>query len=70
MRNLFLSPEHINEGATTAPSKRIIRCCLGYEKPLHGSLIAIDIGLDTIPQQCEHFNQWLTRLENISGGNG
>ncbi|MEH2323961.1 MAG: hypothetical protein V7K32_10375 [Nostoc sp.] len=28
------------------------------------------IGLDTIPQQCQHFNQWLTRLENISGGNG
>ncbi|MEH2366745.1 DUF4276 family protein [Nostoc sp.] len=69
-RNLFISPEHINEGPTTAPSKRIIRCCLGYEKPLHGSLIAMDIGLDTIRQQCQHFNQWLTRLENINDGNG
>lgn len=61
----FPSPEHINDDPVTAPSKRIIRCCDGYEKPLHGSLIAIDIGLDIIRQQCQHFNQWLLRLENI-----
>ncbi|MEH1826497.1 MAG: DUF4276 family protein [Nostoc sp.] len=33
-------------------------------------MIAMDIGLDTIRQQCQHFNQWLTRLEKISGSNG
>ncbi|MEO1765387.1 MAG: DUF4276 family protein, partial [Cyanobacteria bacterium J06629_18] len=60
------SPEHINDSPVTAPSKRILACCSGYEKPLHGSLIAIDIGLDTIRKQCRHFNQWLTRLENIN----
>ncbi|RUT01251.1 hypothetical protein DSM106972_068020 [Dulcicalothrix desertica PCC 7102] len=65
-RNAFPSPEHINDDPATAPSKRILRCCDGYEKPLHGSLIAIDIGLDTIRQQCQHFNQWLRRLENLS----
>jgi hypothetical protein len=64
-RDVVPSPEYINDGATTAPSKRILRCCPGYEKPLHGSLIAIDIGLDTIRQQCQHFNQWLTCLERI-----
>lgn len=64
-REAFTSPEHINDDPVTAPSKRILRCCDGYEKPLHGSLIAIDIGLDTIRQQCQHFNQWLLRLENI-----
>lgn len=64
-REVFPSPEHINDGATTAPSKRILKCCPGYEKPLHGSLIAIDIGLDTIRQQCQHFDEWLTRLEAI-----
>lgn len=64
-RNAFISPEHINDSPITAPSKRIIACCGGYEKPLHGCLIAIDIGLDVIRQQCQHFNQWLTQLENI-----
>ncbi|WP_460206260.1 hypothetical protein [Scytonema sp. NUACC21] len=27
--------------------------------------VAIDIGLDSIRQQCQHFNQWLLRLENM-----
>ncbi|MEL6165075.1 MAG: DUF4276 family protein [Cyanobacteria bacterium J06628_3] len=65
-RNAFSTPEHINDSPITAPSKRILACCSGYEKPLHGSLIAIDIGLDTIRKQCQHFNQWLTRIENIN----
>ncbi|WP_290600261.1 DUF4276 family protein [Anabaena sp. AL93] len=43
----------------------MLRCCPGYDKPLHGSLIAMDIGLDTIRKQCQHFDKWLTRLENI-----
>ncbi|MDF5724254.1 MAG: hypothetical protein PUP91_28075 [Rhizonema sp. PD37] len=33
---------------------------------MHGSVLAIDIGLDSIRQQCQHFNQWLLRLENIA----
>lgn len=65
-RNKFPSPEHINDNPLTAPSKRILRCCQEYDKPLHGSLLAIEIGLNTIRQQCLHFNQWLLRLENIS----
>ncbi len=64
-RESFPSPEHINNSPQTAPSKRIIRCCAGYDKPLHGSLIAMDIGLDIIRNQCQHFDKWLTRLENI-----
>ncbi len=65
-RNAFPSPEHINDNPLTAPSKRIRNCCDKYDKPLHGSLIAINIGLDLIRQQCQHFNQWLLRLENIA----
>ncbi|MBD2625347.1 DUF4276 family protein [Trichormus variabilis] len=64
-RESFPSPEHINDSPTTAPSKRILRCCPRYDKPLHGSLIAMDIGLDKIREQCQHFDQWLTKLENI-----
>ncbi|MEA5594420.1 DUF4276 family protein [Rivularia sp. UHCC 0363] len=65
-RNAFTSPEHINNNPLTAPSKRIRNCCKGYDKPLHGSLLAIDIGLDNIRQECQHFNQWLLRLESIA----
>ncbi|GBE91160.1 DUF4276 family protein [Nostoc cycadae] len=64
-RNKFLSPEHINDDPLTAPSKRILKCCQEYDKVLHGSLLAIEIGLDTIRQQCQHFHQWLLNLENI-----
>jgi hypothetical protein len=64
-RNAFPSPEHINDNPLTAPSKRIRNCCNGYDKPLHGSVLAIDIGLDAIRQQCQHFHQWLLRLENL-----
>lgn len=64
-RNAFASPEHINDSPITAPSKRIRNCCNGYDKPLHGSLLAIDIGLDTIRLECQHFNKWLLRLENM-----
>ncbi|MEA5572599.1 DUF4276 family protein [Calothrix sp. UHCC 0171] len=64
-RNEFPSPEHINDDPQTAPSKRILRSCPGYDNPLHGSLIAMDIGLDAIRGQCQHFHQWLSRLEEI-----
>jgi len=64
-RNTFPSPEHINDGPETAPSKRIMRHCPGYNKPLHGSIIAMDIGLDVIRGQCRHFNTWLQRLESL-----
>lgn len=65
-RNAFPSPEHINDSPLTAPSKRILNCCSGYDKPLYGSLIAIDIGLDKIRLECQHFNKWLLQLETIA----
>ncbi|UKP01052.1 DUF4276 family protein (plasmid) [Nostoc sp. UHCC 0870] len=64
-RHAFPSPEHINDHPQKAPSKRIRNCCKGYDKALHGSLLALDIGLDTIRQECQHFHQWLLRLENL-----
>jgi hypothetical protein len=65
-RKTFLSPEHVNDGPETAPSKRIKRHCAGYDKPLHGSLIAIDIGLDRIRRECRHFDAWLGRLVGVA----
>ena len=63
IRSSFNSPEEINDGPTTAPSKRIKELYSDYQKTFHGPLVAINIGIDSIRQECEHFNQWLTDLE-------
>jgi hypothetical protein len=62
----FKSPEHINNSKETAPSKRIIKHCKNYDKPVFGSLIAMDIGLNAIRQSCLHFNGWLNRIEALA----
>jgi hypothetical protein len=58
-------PEDINEGATTAPSKRIIRYLPIYErnKVRVGASAAVAIGLNTLRKRCPHFGDWLTKLE-------
>lgn len=62
------SPEHINDGPDTAPSKRIKRACPGYDKVLHGPLIASSIGLDLIRAKCQHFDAWLNSLLGLAKG--
>lgn len=62
----FDSPESINNDPNTAPSKRILATVPGYQKTLHGPIIAEDIGLDTIRRQCHHFDQWLRKIESTS----
>ncbi|MEB3189721.1 MAG: DUF4276 family protein [Snowella sp.] len=69
IRQAFESPEHINDGQETAPSKRILTLCYDYEKVVHGSLIAIDIGLDQIRKECAFFDKWMKRLEDLAPGN-
>ena len=64
IRDQFATPEEIDDSPITAPSKRVIDLVPGYEKPLLGSLAAIEIGLSRIRQECPHFNQWLTTLES------
>ena len=63
IRNGFGSPEEINDSPDTAPSKRIEALVPGYQKPLHGNIAAIEIGLESIRAQCPHFSQWLAKLE-------
>lgn len=65
IKKMFVSPEEINNNRETAPSKRLEKSCPGYQKTLHGPLIARNIGLERIRQECLHFNQWLEKLEQF-----
>lgn len=68
IRGQFATPEHINDGPQTAPSKRILKVCEDYDKVAHGSLIGLDIGLDAIRRECPLFNSWVTQLEALGVG--
>lgn len=60
--------ELINDSKENAPSKRIIRHISAYEnqKVTIGSMVAHDIGLPVLRKHCWHFDQWLTRLEDLA----
>lgn len=60
------APEDINNAPETAPSKRILGCMEGYQKTVHGPLIASTIGLDAIRAACPHFNNWLLKLDALA----
>jgi hypothetical protein len=63
IRRAFKTPEHIDEGNDTSPSKRICRILPGYVKPLSGPLIARQIGLQKLRAECRHFDKWLRQIE-------
>ena len=61
------NPELINDGPTTAPSKRILTEIPEYDKVTAGVSVAAKIGIHTLRQKCRHFNEWLTTLEQLAG---
>jgi len=65
IRKAFPTSEDINDESNTMPSKRIKKLCKNYNKPLNGTLAAIVIGIETIREECKHFNQWVKKLEAL-----
>lgn len=63
IRDLFDTPEDINDNPLTAPSKRILSLFPGYRKTLHGPMALSRIGLDGIRSECPHFDWWLSQLD-------
>ena len=59
------SPEELNEGRETAPSKRILKAYPGYQKTVHGPLAVLEIGLPALRAACPHFDQWLSTIEAL-----
>lgn len=62
VRDAFSSPEEINNSPQTAPSKRIESLFREYDKPVHGSLAALAIGLNVIRTECHRFDAWLRQI--------
>jgi hypothetical protein len=63
----FESPELIDDGERTAPSKRIIAEIPEYEfqKTTAGPLIAHQIGIQAMRDRCPHFGKWISHLEGL-----
>jgi hypothetical protein len=63
------TPELIDDGPHSAPSKRIIAELPDYEdaKAAVGAQVAELIGLNVIRAKCPHFAAWLSRLEKLGG---
>ena len=66
MSSQFSSPELINDGQGTAPSKRIISAIPRYRKAIAGTIVAERIGLPALRSKCLHFDEWGTQLEAFS----
>lgn len=62
--------EQINDDPDNAPSKRIEKHYPSYKKGksdlAHAYRIVNHIGLSRIREACPHFNEWITRLEQLS----
>ncbi|WP_322748625.1 MULTISPECIES: DUF4276 family protein [unclassified Frankia] len=56
-------PELVDNGVTTAPSKRIRDIYPAFDKTLDGPLAVIDLGLAELRRRCPHADAWLYRLE-------
>lgn len=61
----FASPELIDEGKTTSPSKRILREVPIYDKVIAGCVIALKLGLPAIRAKCPHFSAWVAGMEQL-----
>ena len=64
------SPERIDDGQHSAPSKRIIAHFSEYKKlkATAGPQVAELIGLPAIRAECPHFDAWISRLERLGTG--
>lgn len=65
----YNTPELINDGEQTAPSKRIVAQFPDYgkAKSTFGPQLAEKIGLQVIRSNCLHFHGWLLKLESLDG---
>lgn len=68
VRSAFATPEDIDDGRDTAPSKRIRSAMPDYAKVDDGQAVARRIGLATMRAECRGFDRWVRRLESLGSG--
>jgi hypothetical protein len=68
IRNLFRTPEDINNDPNNAPSKRIAGIYPQYNKVIEGTLAAQRIGVDRMLAECPHFRNWIDRISALPAG--
>ena len=67
VRTFFETPEHINDGYDTKPSKRLENLLHPkYKKTLHGPRAAERITLAVIERECPHFKSWMDSLRGLA----
>lgn len=59
------APEDVNDGATTAPSKRILRCIPVFRKSVHGVEACELAGVAKLRARCPRFDAWVAKLEAL-----
>lgn len=57
--NKYSNPEEINNSKETAPSKRLEKIFLGYDKIIDGLNIAKEIDMNTFMAKCPRFSAWI-----------
>lgn len=62
IRQGFATPEDINDGPNTAPSKRVLGVYPAYRKVVDGTLAAHAVGIQVMRQECPHFRGWVESL--------
>lgn len=67
IRTAVDTPEHINDGYETAPSRRLESLLHPkYKKTTHGPRAAERISLEVIERECKHFKTWMDRLRSLT----
>lgn len=61
----FSCPEEINDNYDTCPSRQIKLHIENYVKTVDGIIAAREIGLEKMRRECQRFNEWITKLENL-----
>lgn len=61
------TPEDVNDGMNTAPSKRLAQFVAGYRKNVDGPNVIAAAGLAALRAACPRFGAWITTLESLAG---
>jgi hypothetical protein len=58
----YPNPEDINDNPNTSPSNRLKKIVPEYNKPNEGSILAMEIGIETILEKCPRFKNWVETI--------